>query len=421
MDDPALHERSQNMYYQTKRNHMRQGLRTGIVTTNLWVHGGVSTHTLLVYNFLKRWGMTPEIISTSSRPPVLDEKARKATQVEFLTQFDGAVHELPYVRVPFAWTVMPALYAAHKLRQYDMLICVCGSAHVAFSLACLRLPYVVWMGTLWEDELRSQIASGDMHAARLLNQPLYPLLAWQERLSLRRAQLILTNSRHTTTRVTQVFPHVAAKVRTAFLPVDTAYFQPNEHVRASPRYGNYLLLTARLNDPRKNVVLLLQAFARVRERFPHLRLVLTGESPGEILRREITALGLEDAVVFTGYVSRDELRELYQGALLYVLSSNQEGLGLVLLEAMACGTPVISTRCGGPEDIIEDGLVGRLVPPNDVSQLASAIIGTLEHPMKLGAMREQCVTYVRKCYSLEALENQFYTAMREVFPGAMQA
>jgi len=272
------------------------------------------------------------------------------------------------------------------------------------------------MGTLWEDELRSQMINGDNHAARLLRQPLYPLLAWQERFSLCRARLILTNSYHTTRRVTQMLPQAATRVRTIFIPVDTTYFHPAEQVRASPPYGDYLLLTARINDPRKNVILLLRAFAHLRAEFPSLRLVLAGEMPGESLRKQVTDLQLEEAVVFTGYVSRDELRQLYQGALLYVLPSNQEGLGLVLLEAMACGTPVVSTCSGGPEDIIEDGVVGRLVPLNDVPQLTNAIAGILQNPVQLHSMSEHCVNFVQQHHSLTAIEDQFCTAMQDAFP-----
>jgi glycosyltransferase involved in cell wall biosynthesis len=284
----------------------------------------------------------------------------------------------------------------------------------------MKLPYVIWMGTLWEDELRAQIEGGDGHAARILAHPFYPLLQYQEHVSLQQSRLIVTNSRHTANRVTRTIPAVSSRVRDVIVPIDTDYFQPDEQIRATPPYGEYLLFTARLNDPRKNVALLLQVFAALRAEFPALKLVLTGEAPDESLQQKVHTLNLEGSVIFTGYVSRDELRRLYQGALLYVLPSNQEGLGLVLLEAMACGTPVVSTRCGGPEDIIQDGEVGYLVPTENAEQLTSAVASLLRQPAHLQAMRKRCVAYVQQHYSREKLAHQFFKAMWTAFPYPMQ-
>ena len=73
-------------------------------------------------------------------------------------------------------------------------------------------------------------------------------------------------------------------------------------------------------------------------------------------------MGLSDRVSHVLRPSLTELVELYRGADVFALPSDEEGLGLVVLEAMACGTPVVATRCGGPEGIIEDGIDGYLVP-----------------------------------------------------------
>jgi len=72
-------------------------------------------------------------------------------------------------------------------------------------------------------------------------------------------------------------------------------------------------------------------------------------------------------------VSANALLGIYQNALLFVLSSDEEGLGIAILEAMACGLPVVSTRCGGPEMIVRDGTSGFLVERNDSPALAGAM------------------------------------------------
>ena len=73
--------------------------------------------------------------------------------------------------------------------------------------------------------------------------------------------------------------------------------------------------------------------------------------------------GVADGVVFHGHINREELRDMYRSLDVFVLTSHREGLALVGLEAMACGVPVVSTRCGGPEDYIKDGITGYLSDP----------------------------------------------------------
>lgn len=123
--------------------------------------------------------------------------------------------------------------------------------------------------------------------------------------------------------------------------------------------------------------LLLSAFARMQE---DLRLVLIGGGPlEENLKQQSNQLGIEDRVEFLGFT--DNPYKYMQRADVLAHSSRYEGFGLVLVEAMACGTPVVATDClGGPSDILEDGEYGPLVDVGNPEQLASAITDMLEHP-----------------------------------------
>src|SRR5690606_19878589 len=153
-----------------------------------------------------------------------------------------------------------------------------------------------------EDELRAKAEAGDAWAAGVLNSPTWPLLQRQERLALRRAARVLALSHHTARRVLDAVPEVEDRLETVLYPVDLTRFQPAPEVRANPPHGRYLLLAARLNDPRKNVGLLLRAFARARSEHPALRLVLVGGEPGPALRGLVQELGLGECVVFGGAV-----------------------------------------------------------------------------------------------------------------------
>lgn len=89
--------------------------------------------------------------------------------------------------------------------------------------------------------------------------------------------------------------------------------------------------------------------------------------------QRVEKAGMLNDVIFHSSPGRGVLRALYQGATCFALSSNEEGFGVVLVEAMACGRPVVATRCGGPEGIISEGHDGFLVPIGDADALAAKV------------------------------------------------
>ena len=146
--------------------------------------------------------------------------------------------------------------------------------------------------------------------------------------------------------------------------------------------------------PVKGVDVLIQAMQRLIARRPEIRLVLIGEAffgpyrQEELrLKRMAVELGLGDRIQFSGKQPLDELVRQMQRSAALVLSSRAESLGMVLVEALACGTPVVATRCGGPEDIVNEQ-VGVLVEPEDPEALATGIERVLDnggryHPQSL--------------------------------------
>jgi glycosyltransferase involved in cell wall biosynthesis len=127
----------------------------------------------------------------------------------------------------------------------------------------------------------------------------------------------------------------------------------------------------------KDFSTLLRAFAKVRKT-RQARLVILGEGEKRpILEHQARQLGIRDHVWMPGFVSNP--MKYMADASVFVLSSRWEGLGNVLIEAMACGVPVVSTDCpSGPAEILEDGSYGRLVPVEDPSELAEGIEAALD-------------------------------------------
>jgi glycosyltransferase involved in cell wall biosynthesis len=148
--------------------------------------------------------------------------------------------------------------------------------------------------------------------------------------------------------------------------------------------GPPVVLAAGKMKPQKDFATLLRAFARLREERP-ARLVILGDGEGrDGLDALAVDLGVRDDVDFPGYV--DNPYAFYRNAAVFVLSSAWEGLPNVLIEAMACGCPLVSTDCpSGPSEILDGGRLGRLVPVGDDAALADAITETLEETPRPGA------------------------------------
>ncbi|MEN9213824.1 MAG: glycosyltransferase [Gloeomargarita sp. DG02_4_bins_56] len=157
--------------------------------------------------------------------------------------------------------------------------------------------------------------------------------------------------------------------------------------------------------PRKGVHHLINAFAQAVKSVPAGQLKIIGRPENrdyaQTLKAQVDQCNLQDKILFLPEMPQQELAyEMAQSTVL-VLPSLSEGLGRVLVEAMATGTPVIGTKVGGIPDIIQEGLTGFLVPPEDEHILAQKIIYLLEHPEKVSAMGQRGREFVQTYFSPE--------------------
>jgi len=128
-------------------------------------------------------------------------------------------------------------------------------------------------------------------------------------------------------------------------------------------------------EKRKGLPYLLEAYARLRRERPDIRLIVVGPDGGmrAACERYVRQNRLED-VVFTGLVPYEELPRYYKTADVYCApNTGHESFGIVLLEAMAAGTPIVASNIGGFADVLEDGVEGVFVPPRNADALAAAM------------------------------------------------
>ena len=174
------------------------------------------------------------------------------------------------------------------------------------------------------------------------------------------------------------------KIKVIYNPVVTPELlvkaeEPLNHPWFAPEEPPVLLSAGRLTE-QKDYITLIRAFALVlKERTARLMILGDGEDRPE-LQTLVQELGLEEAVALPGFV--DNPYKFMKRADVFVLSSKWEGLPTVLIEALACGCPVVSTDCpSGPAEILEGGRWGPLVPVGDAGSLAKAILQVLERPL----------------------------------------
>jgi glycosyltransferase involved in cell wall biosynthesis len=167
-------------------------------------------------------------------------------------------------------------------------------------------------------------------------------------------------------------------------------------------------------EPRKNLVRLLQAFAQLRHRgrAPH-QLIFVGQRgwKDEPVFQTVETLGLQDAVRFLGYVPHEVLIALYNLAEALVFPSLYEGFGLPVVEAMACGTPVITSRNGSLEEI--SGNAAEFIEPTSIESIAEALHCVLNNPLRQAELRQQGLAHSSR-YSWEIAAKQTQALYRQV-------
>ena len=206
--------------------------------------------------------------------------------------------------------------------------------------------------------------------------------------------------------------------RLVFAPpgVDASQFTPGD---VPPAEGHHLLSVGRFADPRKNVEGLFEAYAHLQDRMDEPPLVLAGRTgPTDAAWERAEALGIRPHVTFHKDVSLKTLIDLYRTASCYVVSSDEEGLGLTILEAMACGRPVVSTRCGGPSTVIDDRKTGRLVPTDAPRALGDAVQEVLARPDEANEMGRRSRAHIERQFSIEASKQRFLQSYEELLATA---
>ena len=176
-------------------------------------------------------------------------------------------------------------------------------------------------------------------------------------------------------------------------------------------------MVANLNRAVKGVRHLLDAVPRVRDEFPHVRFLIVGDGlDRRNLEAQARALGVTPWVVFTGF--RPDVARLYRAMDVSVLTSLSEGLSITVLESMSHGLPVVATSVGGNPEVVRHEETGLLVPPEDPSAVAQALVRILGDPEERRAMGAAGRREVARRFALSRVADRYRQVYRELLAGA---
>ena len=222
-------------------------------------------------------------------------------------------------------------------------------------------------------------------------------------------------------RLLAVSPNLAKDLQKVFL--DSEYnweivpncinseFQNVVPERRVNKNNEFVFLAVALLTKNKSVDTLIRAFSKISSRYKNFVLRIGGDGPERARLEDLCKqLNLEDRISFLGRLDRHQVIDEMSTANMFTLSSNYETFGVVVVEALACGLPVISTRCGGPESIVND-CNGFLVPTRDEEALAEAMVRAYEEYSQFDAqrIRQQCLSR----YSAEVVTKQLMQIYKE--------
>jgi len=191
--------------------------------------------------------------------------------------------------------------------------------------------------------------------------------------------------------------------------VDLKEFNPGEYRKTEEKR---IVFVGRL-FPNKGIQYLIEAAPVILSRYPNVEFIIIGKGPMEAeLKKLIGRLNLEHAFRFLGIVP--SVSEIMRQCNIFVRPSLTEGMPLTILEAMACGLPVIASKIPGTSEIVKDGETGILIKPGDVKQLSNAIIKLIEDEDYARRIKERAYEFIKNHYSWDRIAEEYLKTYNEV-------
>ena len=370
------------------------------------------------YRYLS--GLSGELVRRGHQVHVLVPKIEKV--LSDIETIDGVViHRFEYIRVlplvSFLSQVINSRRMFKKiLREVKPSMISFHHALPSFGIVTIRaikkMPKVFTFYGPWGEEYRTRVKTS------LLSGIYTKLMSFVERFVINRCRSILVLSEFSKGQLKEI--HGVSPEKVSVIPggLDIGFFSPSDKTAARERLkipeDSKILFTVRRLDPRMGLDVLLRAFKIVAAKVKGVRLLIGGTGPSiSVLIKLRDELGLTDLVDFLGHVSEADLPYYYRAADISVLPSRVlEGFGLMTIESLSCGTPVVGTPVGSPPEILGKFEEKLLFKDSNADSMAEKIIDIFYGDDKdILYMSKKCRSFVEENYNwskIVQLVDEFY-------------
>jgi glycosyltransferase involved in cell wall biosynthesis len=372
-----------------------------ITIKNSYKYGGVLTCVRKMYQFCQRYFDPTVFVLNFDNDISTSIKSLKYTSGIKKSDYFG----MKCVEVGARWAFWePGHYVYNLdawkkvLQGYDYFFVKSGSCMCSYPLVQLNKKFVMWVGTAYEDDKAQRVKNLSWFRYVIDRLAIFKMRKI-EREILEKATCILSISKNTKKRIEQILGKQRNNLMICNFPIQV---KP-----VLQKHAKNVIAVGRFSDPRKNIDMLLRVFKKLHEKHPHVKLFVVGKKPN---------IKPVKNVIFTGECDVQEIQEYYEQSCMMLLTSFQEGLGIVGLEAMSNGIPVVATDCGGPKDYVINGYNGYLVKINDDRAMIKKALHILEHDDVHKKMSKNAVDFVEQNFSEKKIYAIFKAGLVTVYP-----
>ncbi|MFC1894503.1 glycosyltransferase family 4 protein [Candidatus Dependentiae bacterium] len=377
---------------------------------NSYGYGGVLTCVKQVYKFCEQY-FDPTIFVLSFDKDI-------STSLKLL-KFSSRIKKTEYfgmkcVQVGARWAFWEPghyIYSLNSwkkvLQGYDYFFFKSGSCIASYPLVQLNKKFVMWVGTAYEDD-KSQRVKNLPVLRYLIDRLAVIKMRKIEREIFDKANLIFSISKNTKKRIEQILGYKRDNLLICGYPISKKESCINDEKN--------IIAVGRFSDPRKNIKMLLRVFKNIYEKNPKIKLFVVGKKPSQTSLLEFSKKTFFKNIIFTGLLDQKDIEKYYQKSSLMLITSYQEGLGIVGLEALSYGIPVVSTDCGGTKDYVVNGENGYLVKINDVENMTQKTLKILNSAELYKKMSKFALDFIDQNFSQEKIHSLFKVGLTRVYP-----
>ncbi len=290
------------------------------------------------------------------------------------------------------------------IKEHDVYLSVSGNVLAALPFVQMRLPFLSWTATDWHGDRTQRVSEFNLFRLLLDKIVVRPMMSYLER-KIVNTNNVVALSEYSQRQLNKVSKSNAVD-RVMTMPIEIDHFKPTDSNKQPQHQAIKLGFVGRFEDPRKHLSLLFETVKQIINKGQEVHLTIVGDKLSEKNKKLVSQLGITNFVTDIAYVEREKLPTIIGQWDIFVLPSYQEGLCIAALEAMSCGLPIVSTRCGGPEDYIIDGSNGILCEHN-AEQLSDAILQLSSDPEKLKRYGASARQMVVNQFSVTAKQEQY--------------